>query len=45
MGPLYTFFCKKYRESWIREIPGDWLWLHDRWLLGKQKRPPAVIVE
>lgn len=31
-------------ESWIRETPGDWLWLHDRWLLGKQKRPPAVII-
>jgi lauroyl/myristoyl acyltransferase len=32
-------------ESWIRETPQDWLWLHDRWLLGKQQRPPAVIVK
>jgi KDO2-lipid IV(A) lauroyltransferase len=31
-------------ESWIRETPQDWLWLHDRWLLGKQQRPPAVIM-
>lgn len=32
-------------ESWIQETPQDWLWLHDRWLLGKQHRPPAVIMK
>ena len=31
-------------EGWILESPQDWLWLHDRWLLGKHKRPPAVIM-
>jgi KDO2-lipid IV(A) lauroyltransferase len=24
-------------ESWIRDNPGQWLWLHDRWRSGRRK--------
>ncbi|MCB1485904.1 MAG: lipid A biosynthesis lauroyl acyltransferase [Bauldia sp.] len=24
-------------EDWIRETPGQWLWLHDRWRYGRRK--------
>ena len=23
-------------ESWIREYPDQWLWLHDRWRVGRK---------
>jgi Kdo2-lipid IVA lauroyltransferase/acyltransferase len=28
-------------ESWIREVPGQWLWLHNRW---KRKPEPGELV-
>ncbi len=28
-------------ESWIREYPDQWLWLHDRWRFGKKGRDKA----
>jgi Kdo2-lipid IVA lauroyltransferase/acyltransferase len=26
-------------ESWVREYPGQWLWLHNRWRRRGEKRP------
>ena len=31
-------------EEWIMDSPSDWLWLHDRWLLGKKMSPPAIVL-
>jgi KDO2-lipid IV(A) lauroyltransferase len=28
-------------ESWIREYPDQWLWLHDRWRWGRKGRKKA----
>lgn len=25
-------------ESWIRQRPEDWLWMHDRWRIGRRER-------
>ena len=33
-----TEAINKVIEGWIREYPEQWLWLHDRWKLGKNRK-------
>lgn len=33
-----TAMVNQIVEGWVREYPGQWLWLHDRWKMTKRKR-------